>query len=101
MPAGDEGLGAGLVGGEKLAVVAHVHGLAVERVDGISEPAVAVAVEQDLLAEFDEWDGSAGVGKGTAEAVSGRAVLHRVACGLHGPVAGGDGGVGVVVMARG
>jgi len=39
------------------------------------------------------------VGTGTAEVVSGRVVLHGVARGLHGFVAGGDGGVGVVVGA--
>jgi len=42
-----------------MAVVADVHGLAVEGVDGAAEPPLAVAVELDGLADFDERDGGA------------------------------------------
>jgi len=46
--------------------VANVHSIPVERVDGAAEPPLAVAMEPDGLADFDEWDGGARVGPGAA-----------------------------------
>jgi len=60
--AGDVGIGAGLVRGKEAAVVADVHGITVEGVDGAAEPPLAVAVEPDGLNDLDEWDGGARVG---------------------------------------
>jgi len=79
--------------------VADVDGLAVEGVYGAAEPTEAVAVKPNVLANFDEGNGGARVGKGAAEAVSGRVGLHSSSGGLHGAVAGGDGGVGMEVVA--
>ena len=86
------------MGGEDLALTADVDGLAVERVDGAAQPAVAVAVKPDVLADGDEGDDGAGGGEGTAEAVSRRVAFHGGTRRLHGSGAGGEGGIGVVVV---
>jgi len=52
--AGDAGLIAGLVGGKEAAVVSDIHVLTVEGVYGAAKPPLAVAVEPDGLADFDE-----------------------------------------------
>jgi len=86
--------------GRKLsAVLAHVCGLTVEGVDCASEPPLAVAVEPEGLPDLYEWEGGARVGEGSPETVGRSVRLHRGAGGLHGFVAGGDGGVEEVVVA--
>jgi len=91
---------AGSVGREQLAVAADVDGLAVQGVDSAAEPAVAETVDPDLLSHLYERDGGAGVGEGAAQAVGGSVILHDVAGGMYGTDAGGNEGVGVVVVAN-
>jgi len=87
------------VGGKNAAVVADVHGLAVEEVDSAADPPLAVAVKPDGLSDLYERDGSARLGEGAALAVGGGVGLHGGSGGRHGAVVGGDGGFKVVVGA--
>jgi len=92
--AGDEPLGAGLVGRIDLVE----YRLSVKGMDGAAEPAVPVPVEPDGLSDLDEGDGGAGVRQGAAEVVCGGVAFHGGPGGLHGGGACGDGGVGVEVV---
>jgi len=87
------------MGGVDAVVAGNVDGLAVEGVDAALKPTVFVAVEPDGLADLDERDVGAVVGESAEEMVGGSVCLHGGAGGLHGTVAGGDGGVDVVVVA--
>ena len=87
------------MGREQFAVALYGYSLAVKGVDAPAEPAEAVPVNRDLLVDRHDGHAGAGVEEGAVEAGVRRVALYGGAGGLHGGVASGDGGVGVVVVA--